>query len=119
MVNLEFEIVYINGKKALYTIERLIRKSFSDNSLNIYDLRGRDDDPGRICTIERNVGVNHCGSIISEHIFNTPSYPIIDFTGECVIIKNTIDDIENGNVIEQIKSALSNSSVVVNKSECV
>lgn len=56
--------VELFGEKALFSNSR-IDKSEVPDGLYCYDLRGSDDDPGSPVSVEKNVAVNHAGSIIT------------------------------------------------------
>ncbi len=59
-----FQQVELFGIPALFSHGR-IEDSRVPEGLYRYDLRGFDDDPGRPATLEKNVVVNHAGSILS------------------------------------------------------
>jgi hypothetical protein len=52
------------GKHVLFIDGRFKRDNLP-KGLYAYDLRGSDDDPGEPATLERNVLVNHAGTVIS------------------------------------------------------
>lgn len=57
----EFEIIEIEGKTALFTNSRMIDADVP-KGLYCYHLRHGDD--GNFCTLEKNITVNHAGSVI-------------------------------------------------------
>lgn len=57
----EFGIIEIEGKTALFTNSRMIDADVP-KGLHCYHLRHGDD--GNFCTLEKNVTVNHAGSVI-------------------------------------------------------
>lgn len=82
----DFELIELFGDKGLFTNER-VRADEIPSGLFKYDLRGSDDDPGRIKYLERNVWVNHAGTIIMANPIHFSSDFIdvedeINFVGE-------------------------------------
>lgn len=57
----EFEIIEIEGKTALFTNSRMIDADVP-KGLYCYHLRHGDD--GNFCTLEKNITVNHAGTVI-------------------------------------------------------
>lgn len=57
----EFEIIEIEGKTALFTNSRMTDADVP-KGLHCYHIRNGDD--GNFCTLEKNVTVNHAGSVI-------------------------------------------------------
>lgn len=61
----KFEVVELLGKKALFTEER-ISETILPDGLYKYDLReGDDPDTFYYATVEKNVLVNHAGTILT------------------------------------------------------
>lgn len=60
----EFEHIEIFGKPVLFTNARVDRATIPDGWYR-YDIRGSDYDPGSFGTLEREVAVNHAGTILS------------------------------------------------------
>lgn len=60
----EFEKIEVNGTEALFTNRRVFESEIP-NGLFRYDLR-ESDETGRFCAIEKNVVVNHGGSVITK-----------------------------------------------------
>lgn len=65
----KLEEVEIFGNAALFSNGR-IDESKLPTGLYCYNLRGSDDDPGKISAIEHKVGVNHAGTIITAKPLN-------------------------------------------------
>ena len=59
-----FEMVELFGKPALFTNSRIDRATVPEN-LYCYDIRGSDNDPGELSTVEPEVRVNHAGAVIT------------------------------------------------------
>lgn len=66
-----FEHVELFGKPALFTNSRVdvctVPLGFS-----CYNLRGSDNDPGRLATLELYVGVNHAGTVLTPEPVKIP-----------------------------------------------
>jgi hypothetical protein len=78
MTEEEFELVEINdGVEALFVDYRYPRQELPEG-LYCYDLRGKDDDPGDPCRIEKLVMVNHAGSIITAEPLDIPEEGFIE-----------------------------------------
>lgn len=60
----EFEHIELFGKPVLFTNAR-VDKATVPKGWYRYNIRGSDYDPGNFGTLEREVGVNHAGTIIS------------------------------------------------------
>jgi len=60
----EYESVEVFEKPALFTNNRIGHSTVPAN-LYCYDMRGSDCDPGMLKYVERNVRVNHSGTVIS------------------------------------------------------
>lgn len=60
----EYELVELFDKPALFTNGRISRFTVPRGWF-CYDLRGSDNDPGDPATIEKFVGVNHAGTILT------------------------------------------------------
>ena len=61
--NDDFELTAVCGKPALFSNEKLTESDIP-KGLFVYHLRG--DDNGNFCAIEKNVSVNHSGSIVTS-----------------------------------------------------
>lgn len=61
----EFEKIEVNGTEALFTNRRVFESEIP-NGLFRYDLR-ESDETGRFCAIEKNVVVNHGGSVVKSN----------------------------------------------------
>ena len=66
-----FEHIELFGKPALFTNSR-IDVSTVPLDFYCYDLRGSDSDPGRPVTLERHVGINHAGSVLTPQKVKIP-----------------------------------------------
>lgn len=68
----EFEHIEIFGKPVLFTNARVDKATVPEGWYR-YNIRGSDYDPGSFGTLEREVGVNHAGTILSpEDICSAP-----------------------------------------------
>lgn len=63
----EYEVVELFGKPALFANERLNEK---DIPQGMYCYHLREDGYGQFCSIERKVGVNHGGTVITREPIN-------------------------------------------------
>lgn len=89
----ESEIIEIEGKTALFTNSRMIDADVP-KGLYCYHLRHGDD--GNFCTLEKNITVNHAGSVIVKEpielgengciSLNNESAP--NFTGETTLMED-------------------------------
>ncbi len=89
----EFEIIEIEGKTALFTNSRMTDADIP-KGLHCYHLRYGDD--GDFCTLEKNVTVNHAGSVIVREpmelgengciSLNSENAP--NFTGETTLMED-------------------------------
>ncbi len=89
----EFEIIEIEGKTALFTNDRMTDSDIP-KGLHCYHIRHGDD--GNFCTIEKNVTVNHAGSVIVKEpidlgengciSLNSGNAP--NFTGEVTLMED-------------------------------
>ena len=68
----EFEHVELFGKPALFSNFRIDRSTVPDGWY-CYDVRGSDNDPGRLMTLEEKVVVNHAGTILSTEEITFPN----------------------------------------------
>lgn len=59
-----FEHIELFGKPVLFTNARVDRETVPEGWYR-YNIRGSDYDPSKLCTLEREVGVNHAGTILS------------------------------------------------------
>ena len=59
----EFQHIEVFDKPALFTNGRIARDTVP-KGWYCYDIRGSDDDPGALCYMEKNVVVNHAGSVL-------------------------------------------------------
>lgn len=60
----KYESIELFGKPALFTNSRIDRDTVPEG-FHCYDLRGSDNDPGRPVTVEKSVGVNHAGTVLT------------------------------------------------------
>ncbi len=67
----EFEHIEINGKPALFSNNR-IAYSTVPKGFYPYELRGSDDAPGESTSLERRVGVNFAGTVITAENLKFP-----------------------------------------------
>lgn len=74
----EYEIVEVCGKHMLFTNSR-IRSWQVPDGLFLYHLR-ESDDGDRFCSIEKSVGVNHGGSVLSKEPIDLGPLGFIFFT---------------------------------------
>ena len=66
-----FERIELFGKPALFTNSRIDISSVPPGFF-CYSLRGSDDDPGRPVILEKYVGVNHAGTVLSPKEIKIP-----------------------------------------------
>ncbi|MGE4485784.1 MAG: LPD28 domain-containing protein [Oscillospiraceae bacterium] len=66
-----FESVELFGKPALFMVSRLDRSSVPEG-FSRYEIRGSDNDSGKLNTLENNVGVNYAGSVLSPKPITIP-----------------------------------------------
>lgn len=66
-----YEHVELFGKPALFTNSRIDRSTVP-RGFYCYDLRGSDNDPGRLATVEKLVAVNHSGTILTPEPVSIP-----------------------------------------------
>lgn len=76
----EFEKIEIDDTEALFT-NRRVSESEIPNGLFRYDLR-ESDETGRFCAIEKNVAVNHGGSVITKAPILSNDTDMIEFTDD-------------------------------------
>lgn len=77
--NEEYEMCEIAGKQAIFTEER-IHESAVPNGLYKYDLREADDpDVFYFATLEKEVVVNHAGTVLVSEPINLEPKGYIDF----------------------------------------
>ncbi len=76
----EFEKIEIDNTEALFT-NRRVSESEIPNGLFRYDLR-ESDETGRFCAIEKNVAVNHGGSVITKAPILSNDTDMIEFTDD-------------------------------------
>ena len=62
----DFEVIEIAGQTALFTNDRLMPADIPKGTY-CYGLR-QSDDSERFCTIEKNVTVNHGGTVITKEL---------------------------------------------------
>ena len=67
----QYEIVELFGKPALFTNDRISRETVPE-MLYAYDIRGSDYDPGELKYVEKGVGVNHAGTVITAEPLQIP-----------------------------------------------
>lgn len=93
----EFEVVKIAGKKAFFTTERLTDNDIP-KGLFCYHLRENDEGNG-FASIEKNVKVNHGGSVLFNEPLNLgkdgyiafDDVNIINFLGETATLAGTMN----------------------------
>ena len=68
----DYEHIELFGKPALFTNARVDTHTVPDGWY-VYDLRGRDDDPGMPHTLELLVVANHAGSIVTPELISFPA----------------------------------------------
>lgn len=76
----EFEKIEIDDTEALFT-NRRVSESEIPNGLFRYDLR-ESDETGRFRAIEKNVAVNHGGSVITKAPILSNDTDMIEFTDD-------------------------------------
>lgn len=76
----EFEKIEIDDTEARFT-NRRVSESEIPNGLFRYDLR-ESDETGRFCAIEKNVAVNHGGSVITKAPILSNDTDMIEFTDD-------------------------------------
>lgn len=88
----EFEYIELFGKPVLFTNARVDKATVPEGWYR-YNIRGSDYDLGTFCTLEREVGVNHAGTILSPeeiHFMPGKDYMPIDesqnFLGETMTL---------------------------------
>lgn len=93
----EFEHIELFGKPVLFTNARVDKATVPEGWYR-YNIRGSDDDPGSFYTLEREVGINHAGTILSpEEILLLPGkdYRVIhesqNFLGEDMTLAEFCD----------------------------
>lgn len=67
----DYECVELFNKPALFT-DICINHSTVPKGIYCYDLRGSDNDRGKFSTIENNVLVNHCGTVLTTEPLDIP-----------------------------------------------
>ena len=86
----EFEKIEIDDTEALFT-NRRVSESEIPNGLFRYDLR-ESDETGRFCAIEKNVVVNHGGSVITKTPILSNDTDMIDFTDDDAMSPNFLGE---------------------------
>lgn len=66
-----FEHIELFGEPALFSNFRINRSTVPDGWF-CYDVRGSDNDPGRLTTLEARVVMNHAGTILSPEEITFP-----------------------------------------------
>ena len=77
----EFQHIELFDKYALFTNGRIDRSTVPDGWY-CYDFRGSDNDPGELCFIEKNVVVNHAGSVLMPEKLELPASGRLDARDE-------------------------------------
>ncbi len=77
----EFQHLELFGKFALFTNARIDRSTVPEGWY-CYDFRGSDDDPGKLCYIEKSVMVNHAGSVLMPEKLDIPESGRLDARDE-------------------------------------
>jgi len=81
----KFEHIQIFGKDALFTNNRIDRETVPAE-LFCYDIRGSDNDPGELNTLENSVRVNHSGTVITAEpldFYGGDYISVVDKIGFC------------------------------------
>ena len=77
----EFQHIEVFDKPALFTNGRIARDTVP-KGWYCYDIRGSDDDPGALCYMEKNVVVNHAGSVLMPEKLAIPKSGRLDVRDE-------------------------------------
>ncbi len=77
----KFQHLEVFDKPALFTNGRIARDTVP-KGWYCYDIRGSDDDPGALCYMEENVGVNHAGSVLMPEKLAMPKSGWLDVRDE-------------------------------------
>lgn len=101
MINLtcvdDYECVELFNKPALFT-DSCIDHSTVPKGIYCYDLRGSDNDRGKFSTIENNVLVNHCGTVLTAEPLDISKDGFIkvrdkiNFLGETMSLKKFCEE---------------------------
>ena len=75
----EYELVEVEGQKALFANERLTRSDIP-KGMYCYDIRSGDN--GEMCSLEKRVAVDHAGTIVTKEPINLGKLECIEFTEE-------------------------------------
>lgn len=89
----QFEHVELFDKQALFTNARIDPATVPEG-IFCYNIRGSDDDPGELCTLELRVGVNHAGSILTAEEIKLPESGYLNIRDEINFLGEdmTLDD---------------------------
>ncbi len=74
-----YEEIQILGKPGLFSNGRIPDDEIADGFYR-YEIRGSDDDPGDPATVERYVGINHAGTILTMEPLDIPEKGSLDLT---------------------------------------
>ncbi|KAF5038195.1 Large polyvalent protein associated domain 28 [anaerobic digester metagenome] len=86
----KYEYVELFDKPALFTNLR-IDHSNVPKGLYCYDLRGSDNDPGKLSTVENYVFVNHCGTVLTTEPLGIPKDGYIKVRGKINFLGETMN----------------------------
>ena len=75
----DYEFIELFGQPALFTNSRITE---ADIPRGMYCYHLRHDDEGLICTLEKRVGANHAGSVITKEPIDLGKQGYISFTDE-------------------------------------
>ena len=75
----EYDLVEVEGQKALFSNERLTRADIP-KGMYCYDIRSGDN--GEMCSLEKRVAVDHAGTIVTKEPINLGKLGCIEFTDE-------------------------------------
>lgn len=91
----EFDLMEINEVEVLFTPLRICKENIPSH-LYVYEIRATDDGTNDFATIERNVKVNHTGTIISKiPLMNNEDFVEIEdfgFMGEEMTLTNFLNE---------------------------
>ena len=76
-----YQEIELFDKPGLFFNGRISRDNLPDG-IYCYDLRGSDDDPGNPVSVEKQVGVNHAGSVILTEPLELPETGFLPLTEE-------------------------------------
>ena len=93
----QYEHVELFGKPALFTNSRVERGTVP-KEFYCYDLRGSDYDPGKPVTVEKQVAVNHAGTVLTVEPVAIPKNGArrlrgkLNFLGECLTLADFCEE---------------------------